>query len=81
MTPTRPNTLSISVKVYKKNIVTNKYQHDAYYCTYDTNSSQPMRQFTTYERMVQTWFCLLHSYKYKHGENNMGRIGVGFPIR
>ena len=45
MTPTRPNTLNISVKVYKINIITNKYQHDAYYCTYDTQSSQLMREW------------------------------------
>ena len=63
MTPTRPNTLSISVKVYKKNIITNKYQHDAYYCAYDTNSSQPMRE----------WFKLGFVYSI-HINTNMVKI-------
>ena len=73
MTPTRPNTLSSNVKVYKKNIITNKYQHDAYYCTYDTNSSQPMRE----------WFKL--GFVYSIHNTNMvkivwvRRIGASFP--
>ena len=66
MTPTRPNTLSISVKVYKKNIITNKYQHDAYYCTYDTNSSQPMRE----------WFKLGFVYSI-HNTNMVKIVWVG----
>ena len=66
MTPTRPNTLSSSVKVYKKNIITNKYQHDAYYCTYDTNSSQPMRE----------WFKLGFVYSI-HNRNMVKIVWVG----
>ena len=66
MTPTRPNTLSISVKVYKINIITNKYQHDAYYCTYDTQSSQPMRE----------WFKLGFVYSI-HNKNMVKIVWVG----
>ena len=67
MTPTRPNTLSSSVKVYKKNIITNKYQHDAYYCTYDTNSSQPMRE----------WFKLGFVYSIHINTNMVKIVWVG----